>query len=134
MVLWFEITCIPTNTQTHTAHSGASTQQAYINIYLHHMLGSPQELPLLHWIIKWIILWYQKFTFHNVFSFQKLFTDKSDISVDYMLKTRHFLLIVNNTDRNGVNKQNTHTHTQTHTHTHKHTHQALRERDNTGKS
>ena len=48
-----------------------------------------------------------------------------------MLKTRHFLCNVNNTDRNGVNKQK-----HTHTHTHTHTHQALteRERDNTGKS
>ena len=35
-----------------------------------------------------------------------------------MLKTRHFLCNVNNTDRNGVNKQK-----------HTHTHQALRERE-----
>ena len=27
-------------------------------------------------MIKWIIQWYQKFTFHNVFSFQKVFTCK----------------------------------------------------------
>ena len=33
-----------------------------------------------------------------------------------MLKTRHFLCNVNNTDRNGVNKQK-HTHTHAHTHT-----------------
>ena len=31
--------------------------------------------------------------------------------------TRLFLQNTNNTDRNGVNKQNTHTHTHTHTHT-----------------
>ena len=29
--------------------------------------------------IEWIIHWYQKFTFHNVFSFQKLFTCKSHV-------------------------------------------------------
>ena len=29
--------------------------------------------------IEWIIHWYQKFTFHNVFSVQKLFTGKSHI-------------------------------------------------------
>ena len=27
-------------------------------------------------MIKWIIQWYQKFTFDNVFSFKKLFTCK----------------------------------------------------------
>ena len=37
-----------------------------------------QQLLLLHYMIKWIIHWYQKFTFHNVFSFQKLFTCKRD--------------------------------------------------------
>ena len=41
-------------------------------------------------------------------------------------KTKFFLWNTNNTDRNGVNKQNTHTHTHTHT---KHS-----EKDNTGKS
>ena len=40
-----------------------------------------------------------------------------------MLKTRHFLCNVNNTDRNGVNKQK-----------HTHTPSPQRERDNTGKS
>ena len=34
---------------------------------------------------------------------------------------------IHNTDRNGVNKQNTHTHTHTHTHT------KDLEKDNTGK-
>ena len=47
-----------------------------------------------------------------------------------MLKTRHFLCNVNNTDRNGVNKQK-----HAHTHAHTHTPSPQRERDNnTGKS
>ena len=52
-------------------------------------------------------------------------------------KTRLFLQNTNNTDRNGVNKQNTHppthTHTNTHTHTHTHTHTKSVEKDNIGK-
>ena len=67
-------------------------------------------------MIKWIIHWYQKFTFHNVFSFQKWFTCKicwsdavrlgnTDTSNTSNIDTS------NNTDRNGVNKQNTHTQT-----------------------
>ena len=36
---------------------------------------------------------------------------------------------IHNTDRNGVNKQNTHTHT----HTHTYTHTKDLEKDNTGK-
>ena len=32
--------------------------------------------------IEWIINWYQKFIFHNVLTFQKLFTCRSHISVD----------------------------------------------------
>ena len=37
-------------------------------------------------------------------------------------KARFFLRNTNNTDRNGVNKQNRHTDTETHTHIRKHTH------------
>ena len=39
----------------------------------------------------------------------------------------------NNTDRNDVNKQNTHTHAHTHAHTHTHTHTKRSEKDSTGK-
>ena len=53
-----------------------------------------------------------------------LFKNYSLVKVIYLL-TRLFLLNANNTDRNGVNEQNTHTHT--HTNTHIHT-QTLRER------
>ena len=48
-----------------------------------------------------------------------LFKNYSLVEVIYLLircyKTRFFLRNTNNTDRNGVNKQNTHTHTHTHT-------------------
>ena len=62
-----------------------------------------------------------------------LFKNYSLVEVIYLLircyKTRFFLRNTNNTDRNGVNKQNTHTHTHTHTHAHtKHS-----EKGNTGK-
>ena len=39
----------------------------------------------------------------------------------------------NNTDRNDVNKQNTHTHAHAHTHAHTHTHTKHSEKDSTGK-
>ena len=59
-----------------------------------------------------------------------LYKNYSIVKVIYLLirhyKTKFFLWNTNNTDGNGVNKQNTHT--QTHTHTHTHTHQTLRER------
>ena len=51
-----------------------------------------------------------------------LFKNYSLVKVMYLL-TRLFLLNANNTDRNGVNEQNTHTHTHTHIHT-----QTLREK------
>ena len=58
-----------------------------------------------------------------------LFKNYSLVKVIYLL-TRLFLLNANNTDRNGVNEQNTHTHTHTHTHTYTHKHS---EKNNTGK-
>ena len=51
-----------------------------------------------------------------------LFKSCSLVKVIYLLvrfcKTCFFLWNLNNTDRNGVNKQITHTHTETHTQTH----------------
>ena len=71
-----------TNTQTHTAHLGASRlTQPHKYIFPPPVMCS-EQLPLLHSMIKWITRWYQKFSFHDVFSFQKLFTCKSQISVD----------------------------------------------------
>ena len=58
-------------------------------------------------MIKRIILWYQKFTFHNVFSFQ-------EVLIIHLLircyKTRFFLWNTNNNDRNGLSKENKYTH------------------------
>ena len=48
-----------------------------------------------------------------------LYKNYSIVKVIYLLirhhKTKFFLWNTNNTDGNGVNKQNTHTHTHTHT-------------------
>ena len=72
-----------------------------------------QQLSALHWIIHW----YQKFSFQCL-----LFKNYSLVEVVYMYircnKTKFFLCSTNDTDKNGVDKQNTHTHT----------HQILRER------
>ena len=63
-----------------------------------------QQLSVLHWIIHW----YQKITFHNVFSFKKLLVQSVYLFIRCN-KTKFFLRNTNNTDRNGVPKQNTHT-------------------------
>ena len=65
------------------------TQGPVANINWHNLLCAYiRYLYYIEWIIRylyyieWIIHWYQKFIFPNVFSFQKLFTCKSCISVD----------------------------------------------------
>ena len=69
------------HTKTHTTHSGASRlTHTHIKMYLHHLLCAHSSYLLYY--TKWIIHWYQKFTFHNVFSFQNLFTCKSHVSID----------------------------------------------------
>ena len=69
------------HTQTHTSNSGACRlTHSYKCIFTLPVFCS-QLVPLLHSMIKWIIHWYQKITFHNVVSFQK-FICKSHISVD----------------------------------------------------
>ena len=50
----------------------------HINTYLHHVLCAHSSYL---YCTEWIINWYQKFTFHNVFSFQNLFTCKNHVSV-----------------------------------------------------
>ena len=94
----------------HRAHSRAVDCHTHINIYLHHLLCCHSSCL---YNIEWIIQWYQKFTFHNVFFFKNC----SLVKVIHMLirwyKTRFFLWNTNNTDRNGVIKENTHTHTHT---------------------
>ena len=48
----------------------------YINIYLHQLLCAQSSYL---YYIDWIIHWYQKFIFRNVFSVQKLFISKTHI-------------------------------------------------------
>ena len=45
-----------TNTQTHTAHSGAVDWHTHINMYLHHLLCAHSSYLYFIKIIKWIIL------------------------------------------------------------------------------
>ena len=102
----------------HTVKHKQGTQgpvdwHTYINIHLHHLLCAPpvmcsQKLPLLHWVTKRIIHWYQKFTFHNDFFFKTY----SLVLVTYLLwcyTTRIFMWNANNTNKSDVNenKQNT---------------------------
>ena len=69
-----------TSQNKHTQHTQEPVDwHNQINIYLHHLLCAHSGYL---YYMKWIIRWYQKFTFYNVFSFQKLFTCKSHISVD----------------------------------------------------
>ena len=81
-VLFFSGTLIwyhNTNTYKHTQYTqGPVDWNTHINIYLHHLLCAHSSYL---YYIEWIIYRYQKFTFHNIFSFQKLFISKSHISV-----------------------------------------------------
>ena len=61
---------------------------------------------------EWIIHWHQKFTFHNVFSVQILFTCKSHICWLDAIRLGSFCETqIIKTEMVCVNKQNTHTHT-----------------------
>ena len=82
-LIWYH-TQTHTHTHTHTpkdtTHWGASAlTHTSINIYLHPLLCAHNSYL---YYIEWIIHWYQKFTFHNVFSFQKLLTCKNHVSFD----------------------------------------------------
>ena len=77
LVLWFDITHTNTNTHTDTQHTqGPVDQHTHVNKYLHQLLCAHSSYLYYN---EWIIHWHQKFTFHNVFSFQRLFTCKSHI-------------------------------------------------------
>ena len=72
------------HTQTHTrtkTHNTLRGQwlQTHTNPYVHQLLYAHSSYLSY---TEWIIHWYRKFTFHNVFSFKKLFTCKCHISVD----------------------------------------------------
>ena len=101
LVLWFDITHI------YTQHTQWPIDwHSYINIYQHNLLCAHSSYL---YYSELIIFWYQKFTFHNIFAFQKLLTCK----VIYLLirynKTKFCLCDVKNSDRCGINKQYTHT-------------------------
>ena len=77
--IWHTVFCLysgsisHTNTQTHKdiePTQGPVDWRIHINMYLHHLLCSHNSYLIS------IIHWYQKWTFHKVFSFQTLFTCK----------------------------------------------------------
>ena len=57
------------HTHRHTAHAGTNRLTHPFKYILTTPAMYSQQLYVIHWIIH-----YQKFTFHNVFSFQKLLT------------------------------------------------------------
>ena len=91
LVPWLSITHTHIHTHKHT-HTQTRTTQRHtqgpvdwhtcINIYLHHLLCAHSSHL---YCIEWIIHLYKKFTFHNLFSSQKIFTCQSHISVNYTL-------------------------------------------------
>ena len=90
--------------QRYTAHSGTNRLTPPYKYILIPPDTCSQKLSVLHWIIHW----YQKFTLHNVF----LFKNYSLVEDAYLFirckKTKFFLWSTNNTDINGVTKQNSH--------------------------
>ena len=68
MFFWYYLDLISDtrHKQSHTAHSGAVRPTYPYNrlLYAH---------SSYLYCIEWVICWYQKFTFHNVFAFQKSF-------------------------------------------------------------
>ena len=77
LVLWFDITHTKKHKHTHkdTQHTHRPVDQhTHLNIHLHQLLCAHSSYL---YYIEWIIQWHQKLTFHNVFSFQRLFTCKS---------------------------------------------------------
>ena len=72
-LIWYHThTCTNTLTHKDTQRSlGPVDLHTHKNIYLHHLLCAHRSYL---YYIEWIILWCQKITFVNVFSFQQLFT------------------------------------------------------------
>ena len=93
-----------TYTQRYTAYSGTNRLTHPYKCILTPPAMCSQQLSVLHWIIHW----YQKITFHNVFSFKKLLVQSVYLFIRCN-KTKFFLRNTNNTDKNSVNQQNTHT-------------------------
>ena len=102
-------------TQKHTQHTqGPLDWHTHINTYLHHLLFVHSSYL---YYIKWLS---EKFIDNkNLLSAMSFLFKNSLVNVIYLLirgyKTRFVLWNTNNTDRNSVNKQNTHALTHTHT-------------------
>ena len=78
-------TNIHTHTHTDTQHTQVPVDwHTHINISLHHLLCAHSSYL---YCIEWIIYWHPKCTFHNIFSFQKLFTCKSHLLIRCYKKT-----------------------------------------------
>ena len=110
------------HTHKDTQHiQGLIDWHTHINIYLNNLLSTHSSCL---YYVEWIIHWYQKctlqsyitlkvtlrelhvtFTLHNVFAFHY-----SLVEVTYN-ETTFLPWNTKNTDREGINKENTHTHT-----------------------
>ena len=108
LVLWFNITDTQTHTYTKT-HStlGPAYWHTHINIYLHQLLCAHSSYLV-------ITLNEELTEIKNLLSTRFFFISKMiHLQKSYLLircyKARFFLWKTNNTDRNGVNKQNTYT-------------------------
>ena len=99
IILWFNIRDKQTN--KHTAHTG--TKNNLLCAHSSYLCYTES-----------IISWYQKFSLQSS-TMPLLFKNYSLVKVTYLLirfnKTKFFPRNTKNTDRNGVNKQNTHQHT-----------------------
>ena len=106
---WYSDLISHTHTHTHTHKNTQHTQTNRLTHPYKYILTPSamcsQQLSVLHWIIPSKIY----------FSMSFLFKKYSLVEVVYLFirchKTKFFLWKTNNTDKNGVNKQNRHTHT-----------------------
>ena len=98
-----------THTHTHTTHSVTSRlNHTHINIYLYQLLCAHSSYLCY---IEWIIHWFTKMYFPQCLFYLKIIHLQKPYLLIRCYKTSLFLWSGNNTDINGVNKQNTHTHT-----------------------
>ena len=98
-----------TDTDIDTQHTqGPANWHTHINIYLHRQSCAHSSYLFY---IEWTIHWYLNFAFHfaQCLSFSKIIHLLKPYQLIRCYKTRFFLWNTNNTDRNAVNKQNTHT-------------------------
>ena len=108
LVLWFNITDTQTHLYKDTQHTqGPAYWHTHINIYLHQLLCAHSSYLV-------ITLNEELTEIKNLLSTRFFFISKMiHLQKSYLLircyKARFFLWKTNNTDRNGVNKQNTYT-------------------------